>query len=110
MLNLPPLFPRRDVEAALIAHFGLDFELPGQTVRDQSGVPSIGQLTNKRYELDRSAPEYCLELLVGQVILGLSGYKTPYTRAYSTARQELPRRRQLDFIDGEAHQIPAQQR
>jgi hypothetical protein len=29
-LNLPPLLPKRDVDEALIAHLGLDFDSPAK--------------------------------------------------------------------------------
>lgn len=77
-LRLPALTytESRQVEEALIAHFG--------TRADRSnGTGGPGQLSNLRHEISRDRPDYCGHLLRGQFILYRSGYK-PYAAAYFT--------------------------
>ncbi len=69
-LNLPRLTleKARNVEAALIAHFGIEG-------KSRNGdVATVGQLFNRRHEISVERAEYCGRLLVGQYILLRNGY------------------------------------
>lgn len=84
-LRLPPLTytESRQVEEALIAHFGLASGDAHNVTREP------GQLTNLRHEISRDRPDYCAHLLRGQFILYRSGYK-PYAAAYFTKGTSCP--------------------
>jgi hypothetical protein len=90
-LNLRPLYEdeSKNVEEALIAHFGLDGEARNKT--GAAGyIGSPGQLENLRHEIDRRRADYCIRLLAGQWILARSGYQNPYSRAYFTKDKSCP--------------------
>ena len=81
-LRLPPLtyIESRQVEEALIAHFGL----AERRLEDFHNITGqFGQLSNLRHEISRLRPDYCAHLVRGQFILYRSGYK-PYAAAYYT--------------------------
>lgn len=78
-LNLLPLNldEARNVEEALIAHWGTTLETPNDPGQ------GLGQLANVRHEIDRLRPDYGARLLAGQAILDVSGYG-PYAGAFYT--------------------------
>ncbi len=80
-LNLPPLFRAEatSVEEALISHFGTRFELP-----------TPGQLDNVIHAISSLRPDYCARLLLGQAILALNGYRSPYATAHFTRAARCP--------------------
>jgi hypothetical protein len=97
-LNLPPLTEEwaRDVEEALIAHFGLGGFVPEPA--NQGSGKGFGQLSNLRHEIDRRSLSYCDRLLVGQYLLDASpnprafppGTYRPYADAWYTKNKPCP--------------------
>jgi hypothetical protein len=84
-LNLPPLAHQeaRNVEEALIAHFGPDGE------GHNNNRLLTGQLDNKRHEIDPKRVAYCERLLVGQFVLDFHAYGS-YAAAYFTKNTDCP--------------------
>jgi hypothetical protein len=84
-LNLPPLDLQnaRNVEEALIAHFG-----PENATRNGT-ILQNGQLLNQRHEISPLRATYCERLLVGQAILQDFGYGA-YAAAFYTFNISCP--------------------
>jgi hypothetical protein len=78
-LDLPPLDLQnaRNVEEALIAHFG-----PQNALRNDVFLPP-GQLENKRHEISPLRLTYCERLLIGQFILSDKGYGSYAAACYT---------------------------
>lgn len=72
----------REVEEALIAHFG-----PNGASRNGGG--DAGQLSNLRHEISPDRPEYCIRLLRGQFVLKRNGYGR-YAAALYTRTKRCP--------------------
>lgn len=74
----------RNVEEALITHFGVGNEPPNDSSRRN------GQLDNKRHERNRKSPGYCQHLLEGQSILRLNADYWRYSVAHYTRPKSCP--------------------
>jgi hypothetical protein len=101
-LNLPPLVQTEamNAEETLIAHFGVGGAVRNAGTEPPGQLPGrpLGQLANRRHEIDVFRLDYCSRLTIGQYVLALNspvgGTPTatyrPYTPAYYTFNKSCP--------------------
>ncbi|MCW2994890.1 MAG: hypothetical protein JWQ18_2385 [Conexibacter sp.] len=74
----------RQVEEALIAHFG-----PAGAERNDHDPDKPGQLRDLRHEISPFRPDYCASLMIGQFVLDDFGYGA-YAGAHYTRGRVCP--------------------